>query len=258
MLETVKKIYQYRILIYTLVAREVKARYRGSIMGLFWSMLNPLLLMLVYYLVFSFVMKVKMENYLVYMFVGLLPWTWFSSALMEGTSSILLGGNMVKKTIFPAEILPVIYVFSNMVNFFLSLPVLIVFIIIFRVHVSFLIFYFPFIVMVQLLFTLGIVFFLSVLNVWFRDVFQLLVNLLNLWFYVTPIIYPISQVPQWGRKFFLINPIYPIISSYQNIFFFNKNPDFIGLSIVFIFSVFLFWQGQLFFKRYQDYFAEEI
>jgi len=258
MLETIEKIYKHRMLIYTLVVREVKARYIGSVMGVFWTMLNPLMLMMIYYLVFSFVMRVKMENYLVYMFVGLLPWMWFSSSLIEGTSSILLGGSMVKKTIFPSEILPVVYVLSNMVNFFFSLPILFLFILLFGVKIGSSVVYFPIIVLVQLLFTLGIVFFLSVLNVWFRDIQQLLGNLLNLWFYITPIIYPMVQVPLWARKFFSLNPAYTIISSYQNIFFFNKKPDFFPLAVLLIISVLLLWQGQKFFLRHKEYFAEEI
>jgi len=258
MLETIEKIYKHRMLIYTLVAREVKARYIGSVMGVFWTMLNPLMLMMIYYLVFSFVMRVNMENYLVYMFVGLLPWMWFSSSLVEGTASILLGGSMVKKTIFPAEILPVVYVLSNMVNFFFSLPILFLFIFLFGVKIGFYVIYFPLIVAVQLLFTLGIVFFLSVLNVWFRDIQQLLTNLLNLWFYITPIIYPMFQVPLWARKFFSLNPVYTLIVSYQNILFFNKKPEFFPLTVMFIISVLLFWQGQKFFLRHKECFAEEI
>ncbi len=227
-------------------------------MGFLWTMINPLLLMLVYNLIFSFVLKVDMENYLIYMFVGLLPWTWFSGAILEGTSSVLLGGNMVKKTLFPAEILPVIYVLSNLLNFFFSIPVLFVFIFLFRVHVSFHILYFPLIVFVQLLFTLGIVFFLAALNVYFRDVQQLVINFLNLWFYLTPILYPMSNVPAWARKYFCINPLYVLVTSYQNIFFFNKNPHFFGLFIMLILSLVMFWKGENFFRLRQDYFSEEI
>jgi len=119
--------YKYRELIVSLVSKELKSRYRGSVLGMLWTFLNPLLLLLVYAVVFSVYMRIEMENYSVFMFSGLLPWVWFSSSLIEGSNSIAASGNLITKSMFPAEILPVIKVLSNLFNYIFSLPLLLAF-----------------------------------------------------------------------------------------------------------------------------------
>src|SRR5688572_3646914 len=117
---------RYRGLIQSLVARELKARYRGSVLGMFWSFGNPLLLLLVYSTVFNYFIAARadVEPYALFLCCGLLPWTWFSSSLNESTSSLVAGGNLIKKVLFPAEILPIVSVLANMVQFLLALPIL--------------------------------------------------------------------------------------------------------------------------------------
>src|SRR6478736_2391736 len=119
---------RYRGLIGSLVARELKARYRGSVLGFFWSFVNPLLLLSIYTFVFAYILKndePKTQPYSVFMFCGLLPWTWFTSSLTEATGSLISGGNLIKKVLFPAEVLPIVAVLSNMVHFFLGLLILV-------------------------------------------------------------------------------------------------------------------------------------
>src|SRR5271154_2157176 len=114
---------RYRGLIQSLVARDLKARYRGSVLGFFWSFINPLLLLLVYSFVFSTVIPNRTEGiqpYALFMFCGILPWTWFSASLTEAASALISGGNLIKKVLFPAEILPIVSILANMVNFFLG------------------------------------------------------------------------------------------------------------------------------------------
>ena len=124
MLANLRQLIRHRRLIQTLVARELKARYRGSVLGFFWSFINPLLLLLVYTFVFSVVLPgfrgVDLEPYALFLFCGLLPWTWFSSALLESSNSLIAGGNLIKKVLFPAEILPIVSVLSNMFHFFFA------------------------------------------------------------------------------------------------------------------------------------------
>src|SRR5512138_522105 len=128
MFENLAQIVRYRALIQSLVARELKARYRGSVLGFFWSFINPLLLLLVYSFVFSYVMvgahDARIEPYALFMFCGILPWTWFSTSLSESAGVLISGGNLIKKVLFPAEILPIVSVLANMVHFFLGLPIL--------------------------------------------------------------------------------------------------------------------------------------
>ncbi len=133
MVDSIRELYRYRALIAVLVSRDLKARYRGSVLGFMWSMLNPFLMMLVYWLVFSIYLRNGMENYHVYLFCGLLPWVWFSASLLEGCSSIISGANLVKKVMFPAEILPLVVVISNLIHFFFGLPILAGFLVIYRI-----------------------------------------------------------------------------------------------------------------------------
>ncbi len=131
MLHNLARLLRYRGLIQSLVARELKARYRGSALGFFWSFINPLLLLLVYSFVFSFVMPAahdpRIEPYALFMFCGILPWTWFSSSLAESSGVLISGGNLIKKVLFPAEVLPVVTVLANLAQFLLGLPILFAF-----------------------------------------------------------------------------------------------------------------------------------
>src|ERR687896_1944608 len=133
MLRNLAALVRYRGLIQSLVARELKARYRGSFPGLFWSFINPLLLLLVYSFVFSYVMDAAQDErvtpYALFMFCGILPWTWFSSSLAESSGVLISGGNLIKKVLFPAEVLPIVTVLANMIHFFFGLPVLVAFLI---------------------------------------------------------------------------------------------------------------------------------
>src|SRR5213596_4084511 len=135
MLANLKRLIRYRGLIQSLVARELKARYRGSVLGFFWSFINPLLLLLVYSFVFTYVLENRVEGiqpYALFMFCGILPWTWFASSLTEAAGSLIAGGNLIKKVLFPAEVLPIVSVLANMVHFFLGLIILLAFLIGYR------------------------------------------------------------------------------------------------------------------------------
>src|SRR5919107_2089574 len=135
MIHNLRQLPRYRALIQTLVARELKARYRGSVLGFFWSFINPLLFLLVYSFVFTFVMPAshdaRIEPYALFMFCGILPWTWFSASLAESAGVLISGGNLIKKVLFPAEILPIVSVLANMTHFFFGLPILIAFLLYF-------------------------------------------------------------------------------------------------------------------------------
>src|SRR4026209_498437 len=146
---------KYRGLVQSLVVRDLKARYRGSVLGFFWSFINPLLLLLIYSFVFTVVLPgthpKEIEPYALFMFCGILPWTWFSSSLLESSSVLISGGNLIKKVLFPAEVLPIVTVLANMVHFLLGLPVLAGFLIYYQRPIDpFELLWFPAIVFVQL------------------------------------------------------------------------------------------------------------
>ena len=254
---------RYRGLIQSLVARELKARYRGSVLGFFWSFINPLLLLLVYSFVFSTVMPnttVGIQPFALFMFCGILPWTWFTSSLSEATSALITGGNLIKKVLFPAEVLPIVSVLANLVNFFLGLLILVPSLIYFhRLHISPALLWFPVTVMVQLVFTLGLALFLSALTVHFRDIRDLLANILMLWFFATPIIYSWRQENvQRYKSLFDLNPFTHLAISYQEVLFFGPVGHWKWLLALGVWSALLFLAGYWLFDRLRDSSAEAV
>lgn len=265
MLSNLRQLFRYRGLVQILVARELKARYRGSVLGFFWSFVNPLLLLLVYSFVFTVVMprgeQLETEPYAVFLFCGLLPWTWFSSSLSDGASVLIVNGNLIKKVMFPAEILPVVSVVSNMVHFLFGLPILIGFLLFYSVplRLSELV-WFPVVLSVQFILTLGLAMSLAALTVHFRDIKDLLANVLTLWFFATPILYPMSFLPERG-KFFMdyFNPFAHLAISYQEILFYDGPfGHWKWLVVLALGGVVLFFIGYALFDRLRDTFAEEV
>jgi lipopolysaccharide transport system permease protein len=264
MFKNLKNLLKYRQLIQSLVARELKARYRGSVLGFFWSFINPLLLLLIYSFVFSVVLTGRapdLEPYSLYMFCGILPWTWFASSLMESSNVLIAGGNLIKKVMFPAEVLPIVTVLANMVHFFLGLPILAIFLVYHQrvPHLSSLA-WFPVVVLVQLIFTLALALIVSALTVHFRDVKDILQNVVTFWFFATPIIYPMAMVTEKGFKLFLdVNPMTHVIVSYQEILFFTGGfGHWKWLLALGGASIGLFLAGYFLFDRLRDSFAEEV
>ena len=264
MFSNLAKLIRYRGLVQSLVARELKARYRGSVLGFLWSFINPLLLLSIYTFVFTVVLPNRnpiAQPYAVFMFCGILPWNWFSSSLMEASGSLVSGGNLIKKVLFPAEILPIVNVLANMVHYFLGLLILIAFLIGYQHWPDPLgLLWFPVVVLVQLVFTMGLALFLSALTVHYRDIRDLLQNLLMFWFFATPIIYPWQDenVRQY-KWLFDINPFTHLAVSYQEILFF---PGPVGhatwLMVLGVISVLVFLGGYWFFDRLRDSFAEAV
>jgi ABC-type polysaccharide/polyol phosphate export permease len=264
MFRNLSRLLRYRGLIQSLVARELKARYRGSVLGFFWSFINPLLLLLIYSFVFTTVMpnEVKgVQPYALFMFCGILPWTWFAASLTEAAGSLISGGNLIKKVLFPAEVLPIVSVLANMVHFFLGLPILVGFLIFYRHPPDATdLFWFPIAVLVQLVFTAALALIVSALTVHFRDIRDILSNVLTLWFFATPIIYPwFQENVQQFRLLFNLNPFTHLAVSYQEILFFSGS---IGhwrwLLALGAASLVLFLGGYWLFDRLRDSFAEVV
>ena len=266
MLHNLAQLPRYRGLIQSLVARELKARYRGSLLGFFWSFINPLLLLLVYSFVFTFVMPASQDPritpYALFMFCGILPWTWFASSLLESAGVLISGGNLIKKVLFPAEVLPIVTVLSNMVHFFFGLTILAGFLVYYRrpLHASELAL-FPLVVVIQLILTTGFALLLSALTVHFRDIRDILSNLITFWFFGTPIIYPYFLFPDtsWQGKVLRLNPFTHLVISYQEILFFEGPVGHLKwLLVLGVIAVAFFLFGYFIFDRLRDSFAEEV
>src|SRR5262245_12650010 len=225
MWHNLSQLARYRGLIASLVARELKARYRGSVLGFLWSFVNPLLLLSVYTFVFTKVLpntNTVEGSYAVFMFSGLLPWTWFATSLTESTNSLIAGGNLIKKVLFPAEVLPIVTVLSNLVHFGFGLVILALFMIKAGAQPDWAdIIWFTIVVAVQLVFMLGLALPLSALTVHFRDLRDLVANLLTFWFFATPIIYSyLGEHVKALEWLFRFNPFYHFAVSYQELLFF--------------------------------------
>jgi lipopolysaccharide transport system permease protein len=263
MIKNLTALLKYRQLIQSMVVRELKARYRGSVLGFFWSFINPLLLLLVYTFVFRYVLPARQPNldpYALFLFCGILPWTWFSSSVLESSNVLISGGNLIKKVLFPAEVLPIVNVLANMVHFFLGLPILVGFLIYYRapLQISELV-WFPVVVVVQLVLTLGIALIVSALTVHFRDLKDILSNLVTFWFFATPIIYSMQDAPPIGKMFLDLNPFTHLAVSYQEILFYPGNfGHWKWLVALGAASVLLFLAGYYLFNRLRDTFAEEV
>jgi lipopolysaccharide transport system permease protein len=263
MLHNLARLTRYRGLIQSLVARELKARYRGSVLGFFWSFINPLLLLLIYSFVFKYFLPRSGEDlphYEVFMFCGILPWTWFSSSLLESSGVLISGGNLIKKVLFPAEVLPIVTVLANMVHFFLGLPILAGFILYDRIAIDLAgLAWFPLVVLVQLVLTLGFALILSALTVHFRDLRDILSNLMTFWFFATPIIYSYKMMEPSVMRFLNLNPFTHLAITYQEILYF---PGPVGhaywLVVLGAISIAFFLFGYFVFDRLRDTFAEEV
>ena len=254
----ISDLVRHRALVGALVQRELKGRYRDSVLGFLWTFLNPLLLLLVYALVFSVYFRVQMENYAGFMFTGLLAWIFFSQALMEGVGSITDGGSLVTKVLFPLQVLPAVKVVSCLLNFLLSLPILIIFLLFNHVKPSWYLLAFPLVAMIHAIFTFGLVLLACTANVFMRDTRHILANVLTLWFFVTPILYPLTQVPEKYRLLVFVNPASIFSLAYHDIFFWGRWPDWGHLGIMALSSLALLYVGITVFEHTKEYFAEKI
>jgi lipopolysaccharide transport system permease protein len=274
MINRLKELFKYRQLILTLVSRELKARYRGTVFGFLWSFLNPLLLLGVYTIVFSVILPnssgkvedatLKGIDYAIFLFTGILPWLWFSSSILESSNVLFVHGNLIKKIQFPIEVLPIMVICTNLVHFVLGIPILLLLIIILgnTVHLSWWVFFFPIAIIVQFVFTIGLGFLVSSLTVHFRDLKDILSNLLTLWFFATPIIYAFATESIQKHKAIVwvltLNPMTHIIEAYHYSFVFGKLPHWKKLPITFIVGLLCFYLGYLIFDKLRDTFVEEV
>ena len=267
MIQNLLHLLRYRGLIQSLVARDLKARYRGSLLGFFWSFVNPLLLLLIYTFVFTVVMPGarggSVEPYAVFLFCGILPWTWFSSSLLESANVLVAGANLIKKVVFPAEVLPIVSVLAGLVHFCLGLPILFLFLILYGVPVRPDLALLPVIVIIQAVLMIGLALLVSSLTVHFRDVRDLVANLLTLWFFATPIIYPIEQAigsgTPWLSRIMNLNPMTHLVVAYQEVLF--RSGAFTEtwrLSRAAVAAVIVFAVGYFVFDRLRDTLAEEV
>lgn len=261
-------LYKYRVLIQNLVSRELKARYRGTVLGFLWSFVNPFLLMVIYSIVFGLIIGPRdpaFENnpwfYALFLFCGVLPWTWFAASSIESANVLMVQGNLIKKVMFPVEVLPIVVVITNFVHFVLGLPILLIFIPILGKEYTFYLLFLPLVIVVQFVYSLGFSFLVSSLTVHFRDIKDILTNLLTFWFFATPIIYTdtlLEEKPKILRLWMDLNPMTHIMRGYQNSLYFGEMIRWKKLGVTFLVSVVFLFIGYYVFDKLRDSFPEEV
>ena len=258
MLNKIKELFMYRQFLITSVKKEFRGKYKKSFLGVLWSFINPLLQLLVYALVFPFILKIQEENYIMFLFTALVPWNFFSATLSQSTSVIISNGGIIKKVYFPREILPISIVISGAINFLISCIIIFVALFISGIGVSPYILFLPLILLVQCIVILAICFVLSAFTVYIRDLEYFINILLQLWMYVTPVLYSISLIPEKFAKIFYLNPMVQITNAYRDIFYYKTMPDLRALGIWFGLGIVGVLIGYAIFKKFEKRFAEEL
>ena len=253
-----KEVFKYGEFLKTNVKKDIRGKYKGSFLGVLWSFINPLLSVIVYAIVFHYIMKFNIEHYLIYLISGIIPWTFFTTSLNSGMNSILFNANIIKKVYFPREILPISSVTSALINFFISCLIILLFAIFSGVGISINLVYLPIIVIIQYILCLGIVFILSAIEIYVKDIEHIINFLVSMLFYITPILYTPDYVPENMQYLLSFNPMSYLIEAYHDIFYYKKTPDFSSLGIVFLISILIFIIGYNIFKKLQKGFAEEV
>jgi len=272
--QKISELWEYRELLFNLVKRELKVKYKRSVLGFLWSLLNPILMTLIFTFVFALILRIRIPApsnadvpaqflFPAFLLSALLAWNFFSVSISVAVNSIVGSSNLVNKIYFPREILPISTVLANVVNFLLELLVLLVFLAVlgfkFYLYLPFL----PLILLIHIFFTIGVCLIVSCLNVYFRDVQHLLGIILLIWFYATPVIYPLDLVPErWQglpmHSLLKLNPIAAIVLSYRDILFYAKFPEFSVMIYATIISISTLAFGFFLFNLYEPNFAEEV
>ncbi|MDM8527791.1 ABC transporter permease [Anaerolineales bacterium HSG24] len=260
---------QYRDLIYNLVVRELKVRYKDSVLGILWSLMNPFLMMIVFTIVFTVMAPVaSVDNFPVFLLCGLLPWNFFTASLMGSTFSVVGNAGLIKKVYFPREVLPISIILANLVHFFIALFVLFGMIFVFRIRLTIWLLYLPLVILIHLIFTLGVSLFLAAANVFYRDTQQIMDVLMLAWFFFTPIFYPLDILPKNYNLFginldvwwlmYIINPMASLIANYRIILYHGSPPALDFLARTMVTALITFVIGWVVFNRYSWHFAEEL
>ena len=260
----VVRLYRHRVLILNFVKRDLLARYKGSAMGVFWSVAHPLVMLLLYTLVFSVILQVRLgaaegtQIFALYLFCGMLPWNAFQEGISRSTGVILDHANLIKRTVLPSEILPTYVVLSSLINELIGLAILLGAVLLITHTLSVPLLLLPVIMLLQIGFTLGLAWMVAAINVFLRDVGQLLGMILTLWLFLTPIFYPPSLIPKSLGWLLLVNPMGWVVEAYRSVILRGAFPAAWPMAALALCSAIVFSVGYALFQRMQGAFADVI
>lgn len=253
-----KEIIQYRELLLNLIKKDIKIKYKNSILGFFWSLLNPIMMLFVYTIAFNIILRIKIENFPLFLFTGLVPWIFFHGSLTASASSIFTNANLVKKVYFPREIIPLSVVGANLFNFIMTMVIVFIVLLLYGIPVYSKIYLLIPIIVLHLLLTAGLSLIFSAITVKYRDVGHLLEVFLSALFYLTPIIYPLDMIPEQYKTWIILNPLTAIITLYRRVLFETTLPSldlWLIAAIVALFSIVI---GHLVFNRLSPSFGDNL
>jgi ABC-type polysaccharide/polyol phosphate export permease len=255
MIQLLRDAVRYRELIWALALKELKVRYKRSVLGFLWALLNPALLMLVLTAVFSTIMQFPMRHYAIFLLSVLLPWTFFTQALAYGAESIVGNGDLIKKVKLPKTVFPLAALVSNLINLLLSMIPLILLVPLLRhpFYVTWL--YLPVPMLALAIFTLGAMLFFAAANVYYRDVTHILQIVLQAWFYLTPVIFPLEMIPQKYRWLFKLNPLIYVVNGFRLAVYYGQLPRVQSIAASFICAFLMLFIGYSLFRKYQNDFV---
>jgi lipopolysaccharide transport system permease protein len=263
LIKEIKAIYKWRELLWQMVGREVKARYKQSILGYFWVILNPLSQMLVMSFAFSIILRIPTNAagnipYSIFLFVALLPWNLFTSSLSSAASSLVGSGPLITKIYFPRTILVISTIIAKIIDFLFALSILVIYMIAYHMPITLNILWVIPIFFIQQIFTLGLSLFFAAANLLYRDIQYLLNMILLLWMYLTPVIYPADMVPKKFQIIFQLNPMSVIINAYRQVILGGGEPKYTSIGIALIVSLITLFIGFKYFKSREKIFADNI
>ncbi len=260
MIQTIKEIYSAKDLLWIWTRREIMIRYKQSILGVVWAILQPLALMIIFNVVFSFFIRVPTDGipYPIFSYTALLPWTFFSTSLSFATSSLAGNMSLITKIYFPRLVLPLASIFAAFFDFLIASTVFIGLMIWYKIPLTWNLLWIPVIILIQVILTIGIVMPASAMNVFYRDIRFVVPLVLQLWLYATPIIYPMSAIPERYRWILPFNPMTGIIESYRLTILQGQQPNFLHLGTSMLISLIFLTVGFVYFKRVEFQFADLI
>lgn len=258
-MKLIREIYSYREMIVSLIKRDLRGRYKGSVLGFLWTFLNPLFQLLVYTMVFSLIMKAGYDKYYLFLFVALIPWIFFNTSVVGGAGCIWSQKDMVNKIYFPREVLPIAYVTCQLVNMLLSLIVVFAVLIVSGHGINVLaLLYLPVVIAVEYLLALGITMLVSAVTVFLRDIEYILGIVVMAWQFLSPVMYGIDMVPEEIRPVFEVNPMTSILVVYRDILYYKQVPEIATLLRAAFLGLFLLIIGIFVFEKLKKHFSEEM
>lgn len=256
MIEQIKEILKFKEMIRSWTRKELRTRYKGSFLGFLWTFVNPLLQLVVYSIIFPFVMKFNQENYAMFLFVALIPWNFFTSAMQGACGLIVWNSDMVTKVYFPREVLPISFTFSGLMNMIFSYAIVFPMLLLFHVPFTWNLLWLPVLMISQTILCLGIALLVSSINVYFRDIEYLIgIGIMALYF-LTPIMYDINNLPERLQKIMYINPMTGYVLMYRDVTFNGWGLDLKTLLFSFVYSVIVLIIGYITFEKLQRRFTE--